>query len=127
MGADLLIAICDAPAADPRTWSYSVEDIARAKAKVVAALDRLDADEYQELAEYFGMWDHDIEDEASRESEIRERVLSAADSVLNSPRDVVLANVHDHWIFIGGGTSWGDSPEGLTEVAALALVNPWGD
>lgn len=105
MGADLIVAWCDAP-----------DMSSEAFAEAVRALDD------ERLLSVFDEWtggDDQDAYEPSWQEATRQRLIEAYAS-FDGTRDVIWLNIHGHDIVLGGGTSWGDTPEGFTDVILIA-------
>lgn len=117
MGADLTLAITDAPTVEQLAESnrpnlYRALDIAVAEASdntINLILDEL--------------WS-DIDLDISRE-DILERAYKALDNLLNDNRDVVYTLIHEYPVWISGGMSWGDTPsESYEDVVLIDWLSP---
>lgn len=107
MGQDLILAFALDPNMTMEKWAEAVYSLS--DNRLAAIWD-----------EVFQI-DSDLKDLDNFPEVVRQSLLKSYEYVLSGPRNVVVftdtANVS--WI-IGGGTTWGDTPEGYDEVAFIA-------
>lgn len=116
MGADLILAWADYPPAD---------------VDIPAAIAALPDDKLTVIYEEWqgeppqSDYDEALDDEpfeTNWRAETRQRLQEAFHGVTgDNARDVSVVVIHGHTMLIGGGTSWGDTPDGYNDVAFIAL------
>jgi hypothetical protein len=113
VGAELVITWCDLPPLaildDPDQALVALPDDA------LAAVHReWQAEEPPDDAEGGDEGDGDWREGT------RDRLREALGNLLGA-RDCTVLDIHGHEVVIGGGTSWGDAPEGYLDVVLVAI------
>lgn len=117
MGAELLITWCDLPPlailADPDHAVAALPD------DTLAAVHReWQAEEPPDDGEDDDEGDGEGDGDDWRQS-TRDRLSEALGNLLGA-RDCTVLDIHGHEV-VGGGTSWGDAPEGFLDVVLVAI------
>lgn len=112
MGAELCLAIADAPPAGMTSRGHALDVLHKAVANL--------SDDTRALIE-----DQIFGGEEVTGQELCERVVQAYDDVTESMRDVVYTVIHGHPVWISGGMTWGDTPtENYDNVLLLDYLQP---
>lgn len=116
MGADLILAIADAP----QPQQFQNHDILR---RIVrnSVLDAT-AETIDLVIDY--LFDPSLF--GTDRKEVAERAEEALNNLLNDAlRDVVYTEIHGNYVWISGGMSWGDTPtESYDDVVIMDMLQP---
>jgi hypothetical protein len=113
MGADLILNWCDVPELDDEEVARRVALLSDAQLKSIFVLLR--------------GWDPPTDDEiideewGDAQEGFRDRCVQVF-AELRLSRAITMFKVHGHDIYVAGGMSWGDEPEGVETVGLVHLV-----
>jgi hypothetical protein len=109
MGAELVITWCDLPPlatlADPDQAIAALDD------DTLGAVHR----QWQDIDDD----EHDDENGDDWRPATRDRLREALENLL-AAGDCTVFDIHGHEVVVGGGTSWGDAPDGYLDVILVA-------
>lgn len=125
MGADLILVWANAPFVGPYSdREYPEAYLLEATAKRLGALSD---DAVRTAAEDAGLLSFDGDPDLDPTTDdLREQAAAAAAFMIGSlcgsvySRNMVLFFIDNRWRFIGGGESWGDTPEDFDTVAFVS-------